>query len=97
MSGVVLLKKARKTEAVRVLLTEATKNWLKEKTSSSKLNICALAYSRDGETLLKRFGFRKYRQADETLDHFPMYAYLNASTIEFRRLVQHLTPELKEP
>lgn len=65
--GSVMLKvRWRKTVAARLLLREATKLWLASMTPDAKLHLCALAYSEDGERLLRRFGFHCLRRAEES-------------------------------
>lgn len=96
VSGIVLMKKYRKTNAVRILLLESLKNWLDIIQMESNLNICALAYSQDGELMLRRFGFHKYKNADETVDKYPIYALMNTSIREFKKVVGRVVPEIDE-
>lgn len=92
VSGVVLVPHLRGTGAIRTLLAEALREWLVQVGSAERISICALALSDEGEALLRRFGFRRYREPEDVPDHVPLYAWLNISTAEVRGLVARLLP-----
>lgn len=65
--GSVMLKvRWRKTAAARILLREATNLWLASMTPDAIMHLCALAYSAEGEKLLRRVGFRCLCRAEES-------------------------------
>ena len=90
VSGVVLVQRARKTDAVRVLLREAIGQWARERDTAVRIDLCALAYSPEGEALLRRFGFRKFKDSSETLDRYPMFALLGVAPSDIEGLVRRL-------
>jgi hypothetical protein len=82
LSGIILAKKYRKTEALPVLITGAIQSWLSSGRLENPLTICAEVYSIDGENLLKKFGFSKYKEANETLGRMPIFLLTINSTDE---------------
>jgi hypothetical protein len=102
ISGIVLKTRRRKTKAIRELISNALKRWLSDlPTLAASISVCALAYSKDGEALLRRFGFHCYRHANETIDHYPVFARFNLSATELKhmcgRLLPHMTVSHIEP
>ncbi len=73
VSNIVIRRKYRRTEALRILIFKASQSWIREVDSNNEMKLCALAYSKEGEALLKRFGFSKFKDAEETLDKLPVY------------------------
>ena len=92
ISGVVLKKRLRKTRAIRVLLVGTLTNWLEDIRAENSVTVCALAYSKDGEALLRRFGFRRYKDAGETLDHYPIFVHQSLSARGLRTILRRLVP-----
>lgn len=78
ITNIVVRKQFKKEKAVIVLLRGALAKWLAEANLDSEIYICALGYSKEGEAMLKRYGFRKYKEAEETLDKQPLYVNILA-------------------
>lgn len=90
ISNIVIRNKYRKTSALKILILEGLRRWINEAKFESGVKLCALAYSREGEALLRRFGFSKFREADETLDKLPVY--LSTPTLgEFQQMINRVT------
>lgn len=73
ISGIWLAETARQTHALQVFLSEALSLWLAGGNLGSGVRVCAFAYSEMGEMLLRRFGFRKYKDAPETVERLPVF------------------------
>ncbi len=93
VSGIVLKTRFRKTKAIKMLLSGALSAWLKRIKNEQTLSICALAYSREGEAMLKRFGFHKYKDVTETVDRYPIYALLSLRTSDLKEKIGRLCSE----
>ena len=89
ITNIVIRSNFRKTEAIKVLLREAMRRWVIEANLNASINVCALAFSKQGEALLKRFGFSKYKDAEETQDKLPVYLY-TASLEDLDRIASRL-------
>ena len=89
ISNIVIRGKYRKTVAIKILILESLRRWITEAKFDSGVKLCALAYSKDGEQLLRGFGFSKYREADETLDKLTVY--LSTPTLsELQKMVNRV-------
>lgn len=75
IAGIVIRIHFRRTRALNYLLSVAIGRWLNEGNLASTIRLCALAYSPEGEALLRRLHFAKVRNADDTLDRHPSYVY----------------------
>ncbi|HEX8069642.1 MAG TPA: hypothetical protein VF546_06805 [Pyrinomonadaceae bacterium] len=73
VSNIVIRRKYRRTAALRTLILKASQGWIREVDFHNGVKLCALAYSKEGEALLKRLGFSKFKDAKETLDKLPVY------------------------
>ena len=73
ISGISLQTRFRRTDAIKQLVIDSLALWLKTGQIKTPLRLSAMAYSKDGETLLKRFGFRLY--TEKTLDGWPVYLW----------------------
>jgi hypothetical protein len=89
ISNIVISNKYRKTGALKILILEVLRRWINEAKFDSDIKLCALAYSKEGEALLRRFGFSKFREAEETLDKLPVY--LSTPTLsELQQMVKRV-------
>jgi predicted GNAT family N-acyltransferase len=89
VTNIVVVREFRKTEAAKILLTEALRKWVNEANLAEKINICAFGYSKEGEALIKRFGFHEFKESTETADHLPLYLF-TSSCEDVNRLVNRL-------
>jgi hypothetical protein len=98
ISGIVLKTRRRKTKAIRELISNALRRWLSDLPAvAGSISVCALAYSKDGEALLRRFGFHCYRHANETIDHYPVFARFDLSARELQQMCSRLLPHITVP
>ena len=73
ISGIVLKQHLRGTEAVKTLLSEGLWLWAKREECRFPAEVLALAYSKKGEELLRRFAFSLFLSSGQTADGIPMY------------------------
>lgn len=73
ISGIVLTPDLRGTSAIKILLEGAIHSWITQEKHHFPLELLALAYSKEGEALLKRFGFFLQLKAGQTKDNMPLY------------------------
>jgi len=74
ITGILLNKTFRRTPAIRLLISRVLDLWLADAQgkTSSRVRVCTYAFSRNGENLLKKFGFRKYKD-NKTVEGRPVY------------------------
>ncbi len=93
-AGVTLRPKYRKRihlHALKILIEATFRDLFVTIAGQSSIDICALAYTQEGEALLSRFRFTEYRQASETVHKFPVYALLGVTPQDLRdRIEQRL-------
>ena len=88
ISGISLQTRFRSTDAIKHLVVDALGLWLKTGQIEAPLRLSAMAYSKEGEALLKRFGFRLY--TEKTLDGWPVYLWEINDFAELKQLQEHL-------
>ena len=92
--GVTLQRRYRKKihlHALKMLIKATFRDLFVTIAAQASINICALAYTPEGEAILSRFRFTEYRQASETVHHFPVYALLGVTPQDLRdRIEQRL-------
>ena len=76
IGGIYLIPKYRKTNAIKIFLKEILTSWHKEVKSNNVISIFSSAYSKDGELLLKKMGFRFIKNK---LSEYPIYVTLDAN------------------
>lgn len=90
LSGIALRVAFRRTHAVRYLIASALEMWLEAHTLNARIKIVALAYTKEGEALLKRFGFCMYKERRETMSRYPVYLYETKKLDRFQEVVNRL-------
>lgn len=73
IGGILLVPRLRRTRIIRKLVLESTRIWLSNIAFDSKVSVCALAYSPQGESILRKFGFFKFASGDESRHNLPVY------------------------
>jgi len=95
-SGIVLTKRLRRSQAVATLLETSLSNWIAQLGPTPCVNLAALAYTSEGENMLRRFGFSCYRERTQTLDRLPIYARFNVGLREIDLAVRRIAA-ISEP
>ena len=95
VAGIVLDKKYRGVhqDALRFLLSEAVQQWLQVVVSQNSLDICALAYSPQGEQMLRGFRFVEYMPRDKTIHRYPVYVRMRTTARDLMNFVHHVVPD----
>lgn len=75
VSGIVLEGFMRNTRAIKMLLSESIDKWLSEHPFKDHIRLVAIAYSKQGEAMLRRFNFHRYKLGSETITHHPVYLF----------------------
>jgi|GEM_PF-2270905 len=76
VSGIVLrpeLRKSPKTNPIVMLLTVGLNIWLESGHLDFPVEVSAIAYSKEGQRLLERFGYIKIRDICNSSDPYPLY------------------------
>lgn len=73
IGSIALLARVRRTKAIKELVAKATMGWLSRLDPAGNIRVCALAYSQEGEKLLRRFGFCKFAEATESPHKLAVY------------------------
>jgi len=96
IGSISLLARFQKTKAVRKLIFCAIDDWTSKLDPASTINVCALAYSDEGEKLLRKFGFHCFANANESPHKLPVYIYeasVNEFKQQFNQLFRHVQQE----
>lgn len=81
--GIIVSSKYRATIAVKTLITEALATWYEDVLAEPKVSVFAGAYSKDGEVMLKRFGFLK---VDNKLSEAPIFVIIDVTPKDIHRI-----------
>ena len=73
ISGIVVRKSSKRPFIVAKLLKESSTFWLLNGNICYPINLWAIAFSNEGENLLKKFDFHLERTKEQMLDNFPLY------------------------
>jgi hypothetical protein len=89
-SGVVLLPRLRgkKSAPLKLLLKVALWQWLTSRHIRYPARNCAMAYSSEGEQMVKRFQFGKLPESEHFPDKCPMYQMISSSEYELSNLIK---------
>jgi hypothetical protein len=87
IGAIIVNKKYQRTSATAILLLDALKNWYLQVKDETSISICATAYSKDGENIIKRFGLHKVR---DDVEGYPFYAMLDFQPAKLRENVSRV-------
>jgi len=87
LGSIVLKSRLRRTKIVSYLILESIHQWLNNFSLDSQINLCALAYSKEGEKLLQKFGFIKYSDGTQNVHKFSVYI-TKITPIEFKSKIE---------
>jgi hypothetical protein len=93
IGAIIVNKKYQRTSATAILLLETLRNWYLQVKDESSISICATAYSKDGENIIKRFGLYKFR---DDVEGYPLYVMLDFEPAKLRENVSRVLRTAKK-
>jgi hypothetical protein len=94
LSDIFIKPEYRKTRLVQILVRQSLERLANsEHMPAGRFTLAALAYSREGELLCRRFGLQQLRPGSELPDRMPLYLATYDSPTAFKSLLARRAPE----
>jgi hypothetical protein len=90
--GSILIKSDFRRSAIKHLLQGIETHWIKTLPPEGEIQVCALAFSSEGEKLLSGTGFSLWESKDESRHHFSVYS-MQTSQKELLDMIGNLIPK----